>query len=76
VRPIGFGCQDLSHPHDVIVRGRRVEGPDGYGTVGLLTLWRCPVVHGLGGYWHDLRRDPERDGVGGGPGLDVLPSRP
>jgi hypothetical protein len=69
VRPIGFGCQDHHHPHRLIVGGRPVGEP----VVGLLTLWSCPELRALGGYWHDLRRDPLRDGVGGGPGLDALP---
>lgn len=72
VRPIGFGCQDHGHGHDVIVAGRPV-GPEGY-PLGLLTLWRCPVLRQLGGYWHDLRRRAEDIG-GTGPGLDELPSR-
>jgi hypothetical protein len=68
MRPIGFGCQDHNHPHQRIVVGRHVGDPP----AGLLTLWRCPVLHTLGGYWHDLRHRPE-DQHPDGPGLDVLP---
>lgn len=70
MRPIGFGCQEHHHAHELIVAGRPV--PDGPGVAGLLTLWRCPTVHGLGGYWHDLRRNPETS-AGSGPPLDSIP---
>lgn len=70
MRPIGFGCLDHNHPHEVVVAGRPVERDER--TVGLLTLWRCPVLHTLGGYWHDLRRRPEVS-AGTGPSLETLP---
>lgn len=70
MRPIGFGCLDHLHPHELIVPGRTV-GPALH-PVGILTLWRCPVLHTLGGYWNDLRRRAEDVG-GTGPSLAVLP---
>lgn len=67
MRPIAIGpCRDLSHEgHEIVLAGRPVPG-------GLLTIWRCPF-DGWGGYWHDLRRDPQRS-IGGGPVLEALPS--
>jgi len=75
VRPLAIGpcAGPRAHEgHEVIMRSHPV--PEGRPR-GLLTLWRCPV-DGWGGYWHDLARDPARDGIGGGPGLDALPARP
>jgi len=74
MRPTAIGpCRTLAHEgHEVVMTGHPV-GPDG-NPRGLLTLWRCPV-EGWGGFWHDLRRVPERDGVGGGPGLEALPDQ-
>lgn len=71
MRPIGFGCQIQGHAHEIIVPGRSI-GAEGH-IVGILTLWRCPVLHTLGGYWNDLRRPAETIG-GHGPasGLDAI----
>lgn len=74
MRPIAVGpCPGprAHEGHETIVSG--VAVPDARPR-GLLTIWRCPV-EGWGGYWHDLRRDPLRDGIGGGPSLESLPSR-
>lgn len=70
MRPIGFGCLDHNHLHELVVSGRPV-GPE-HQPIGILTLWRCPVLHTLGGYWNDTRRRAEDVG-GTGPSLETLP---